>query len=200
MLLDQCPHCKTRHVQTQEPFTQESKEGNTSLFWKVLRCQNPLCKRLVLAVIPRQGQVMDIYPAGQFELEPSVPVSDEIREDFREAGLALGAGCYKASMVMSRRVLQRCLKEQGCTQHNLVDAIAYAIEHNILRKAFHTVAEEIRQYGNLGAHPDDEQLANANRENAEQVLEFSRLIIHDFYEVPATATKLRRKRQNPQGN
>lgn len=197
MLLDQCPHCKTRHVQTREPFTQQSKDGDSSSYWKVLSCQNPACNRLVLAVITPQGQVRNIYPAGQFELEPAVPVSNEIRDDFREAGLALGAGCYKASMVMSRRVLQRCLKEQGCTQRNLVDAIKYAVDQTILRKAFHAVAEEVRQYGNLGAHPDDDQLASASRENAEQVLEFARLIIHDFYEVPAAAGKLRQTRQKP---
>ena len=99
-------------------------------------------------------------------------------------------------MVMSRRALQRCLKEQGCTQHNLVNAIDEAIKQNILRKTFHDVAHEIRQYGNLGAHPDDDQLLNASRENAEQILEFVRIIIHDFYEIPAAVAKLRHKRQS----
>ncbi len=115
--------------------------------------------------------------------------------------LTLESGVLELTLeFMSRRVLQRCLKEHGCTQHNLVDAIKYAGDQNILRKAFHAVAEEIRQYGNLGAHPDDDQLANANRENTAQVLEFARLIIHDFYEVPAAAGKPRQNRQKPQGN
>ncbi len=97
-------------------------------------------------------------------------------------------------MVVSRRVLQRCLKEQGCDQRKLVNAIDAAMKQNILRTPFHPIATEIREYGNLGAHPDDDQLANATRGNAQQILEFARLLIHDFYEVPAAASKLKRNR------
>ncbi len=68
------------------------------------------------------------------------------------------------------------------------------IANNILRKSFHPLAEEIRQYGNLGAHPDDDQLSNANHDNAHQVLEFARLLIHEFYEIPASAQKLKASR------
>ena len=117
-----------------------------------------------------------------------------IVEDFQEAGVCLDAGCFKASLVMSRRALQRCLKAQGCTQHRLVDAINHAIQNSILRKPFETLAEEIRQYGNLGAHPDDDQLENATRESVYQVLEFVRLLVHEFYEVPASAELLKRNR------
>ena len=96
-------------------------------------------------------------------------------------------------------MLQRCLKEQGCGQRKLVDAIDHAIKDGTLRKQFHDIATEVREYGNLGAHPDDDQLASVTRENAEQVLEFARLLIHDFYEVPAAANTLRQNRQ-PQGD
>jgi hypothetical protein len=133
-----------------------------------------------------------------YELDSKASIAPDIRADFQEAGLCLGAGCYKASLVMSRRVLQRCLADQGCKQNKLVDAINYALQNNILRKAFHPLAEEIRQYGNLGAHPDEDQLMNANRDCAYQVLEFARLLIHEFYEVPASAELLKRNRQTPQ--
>jgi len=165
-----------------------------SFFWIVVRCQNPRCRRLIL-VSEDQGIVKGIYPPGSFDLDSVIQIDQEIRSDFKEAGLCLAAGCYKASMVMSRRVLQRCLKEQGCAQRNLMDAIDYAVKEGILRKPFHKVATEIRQYGNLGAHPDDEQLANVNEINAKQVLDFVRLLIHDFYEVPAAAENLRQARE-----
>jgi hypothetical protein len=73
------------------------------------------------------------------------------------------------------------------------------MQSNILRKAFHPLAEEIRQYGNLGAHPDDDQLQNASRDSAQHVLEFARLLVHEFYEVPASAALLKSKRQAPKG-
>ena len=136
-----------------------------------------------------------LFPYGELKLNAITPISKLIRDDFEEAGVCLSAGCFKASLVMSRRALQRCLKEQDCNQRNLVDAIDAAIKNGILRKSFHDLAEEIRQYGNLGAHPDDDQLENVNREAASQVLEFTKLLIHEFYEIPATAARLKANRE-----
>ena len=195
MLITQCPHCSVRHVQTNPRFNEPLRAGDGSVLWHVLRCQNPQCQRLVLAQVTAHGTVQGMFPVGSYELDTLAQISREIREDFREAGLCLGASCFKASLVMSRRVLQRCLKDQGCTQDKLVDAITHAVQNGIVRKAFHPLAEEIRQYGNLGAHPDDDQLTAANRENAHQVLEFARLLIHEFYEVPAAADQLKQNRK-----
>ena len=158
MLLDKCPHCDTQHVQASVRFNEQVKE-DVGLWWLLVRCQNPSCKRLVLVAQDGGGSISFVFPNAKYELSSSAEIASEIRDDFREAGLCLGAGCHKASMVMSRRVLQRCLKEQGCDQHRLVDAIKNAIDSGVLRKAFHSIADEIRHYGNLGAHPDDEQLA-----------------------------------------
>ena len=121
-------------------------------------------------------------------------IDKKIIDDYQEAGKCLDAGCYKASMVMSRRALQRCLKEQGCPQKKLYDAIEHAVKDSILRKAFHPIAEEIRQYGNLSAHPDDDQLDNANYNNAKQILEFVALLVQEFYEIPALAATLKKQR------
>jgi hypothetical protein len=147
---------------------------------------------------PEEGP--SIYPPASYDLNSSLQISEEIREDYKEAGLCLSAGCNKASMVMSRRVLQRALREQGCKKKRLVDAIDEAIEQGILRPSFHPVAEEIREYGNLGAHPDDKQLQNATQEKAKSILDFAGLLIQDFYEVPAAAARLRKDRKSATDN
>jgi len=163
--------------------------------WYVVRCLNNQCKRLILL---RTNAISDessgIFPTSSYELYKDAPIPEEIRGEFQEAGLCLDVGSFKASLVMSRRVLQRCLKEQGCKKGKLTVAIQEAIDTGLLRKAFHNIAAEIREYGNLGAHPDDEQLANANKENAQTILNFLRLLIHEFYEVPAQASKLKQQR------
>jgi uncharacterized protein DUF4145 len=197
MILDQCPHCGVRHVQTLQRFAEPLNARDGAVLWFIERCQNQTCNRLVLVQATNQGQIQQVFPFVAYELDAKASVPTPIVDDFREAGLSLGAGCFKASLVMSRRVLQRCLTDQGCTQNKLVDAIDFALKSNILRKAFHPLADEIRQYGNLGAHPDDDQLANANHESAQHVLEFARLLIHEFYEVPASAALLKKNRQGP---
>ena len=194
MILDQCPHCGAQHVQMNGEWKGPLHPSSNVPSWQVVRCQNPKCQLLVLAVV-KGDTVQHIHPAGTYELPPAVSIPDEIRDDYREAGRCLGAGANKASMVMSRRVLQRCLKEQGCEQAKLAAAIKHAVDTGILRKPLHDLANEIREYGNLGAHPDDDQLANATRENAEQILAFAQLLIHEFYELPDQATKLRKGRE-----
>jgi len=194
VIIDQCPHCLVRHVQSANAFKQPLSAKDGSVLWALERCQNQECTCLILIQQTNTGTIQQIFPFATYALDSNADISNEIRADFEEAGKCLGAGCFKASLVMSRRVLQRCLKAQGCDDHNLVDAIANSIKNNILRKAFHPLAEEIRQYGNLGAHPDDDQLQNANKTSAEQVLEFARLLIHEFYEVPAKADFLKRNR------
>jgi len=195
MIIDQCPHCSVRHVQTETCFRQPLFARDGRIHWAVERCQNPTCLRLVLVQLTNTDEIQNVYPFAKFELESTATIPQDVREDFREAGICLGSGCYRASLVMSRRVLQRCLKAQGCNQPKLVNAIEHAVSTGILRKAFHQLAEEIRQYGNLGAHPDEDQLANANRDSAHQVLEFARLLIHEFYELPATAAQLKQRRE-----
>ena len=194
MIIDQCPHCLVRHVQTLHAFQQPLSGKDATVLWTIERCPNRECQSLILVQQTNTGSVQQIFPFATYALDSNAEISKEIRGDFEEAGKCLGAGCFKASLVMSRRVLQRCLKAQGCDNHKLADAIDHSIKNNILRKAFHPLAEEIRQYGNLGAHPDDNQLQNANKASAEQVLEFARLLIHEFYEVPATATSLKKNR------
>jgi len=195
MILDQCPHCGVQHVQSQDAFAQALDANDGTRLWRLQRCQNVDCRRLVLIQITNTGEIEKVFPFTNISLDTAAEISAEIRSDFEEAATCLGAGCYKASLVMSRRVLQRCLREQGCTNRNLVDAIDNALESGILRTAFHPLANEIRRYGNLGAHPDDDQLQNANQQSASQVLEFARLLIHEFFEVPATAAGLRRNRE-----
>lgn len=195
MILDQCPYCNVRSVQTQHRFMEWLSVSRNDVFWYVQRCHNQSCQSLILVQKANNGDVEQIFPFVEYRLESSSPIPPSIRDDFKEASLCLGAGCFKASLVMSRRVLQRCLADQDCNQNKLVDAIDAALKNGVLRKAFHDLAHEIRQYGNLGAHPDDDQLHNANHENARQVLEFARLLIHDFYEIPANASALKQNRQ-----
>lgn len=198
MIIERCPNCKASHVQTHNAWSGLSGRnvlpGNGRVMWHIHQCQNDKCNKLIL-IEKIDDKVTHLFPYGEFKLNAITPISKLIRDDFEEAGVCLSAGCFKASLVMSRRALQRCLKEQDCNQRNLVDAIDAAIKNGILRKSFHDLAEEIRQYGNLGAHPDDDQLENVNREAASQVLEFTKLLIHEFYEIPATAARLKANRE-----
>ena len=196
MIVERCPHCGTRHVDAsviwQSVLPAEDEQ------WWVVACNNAKCRRVILVTTDRAGtQPRRQFPGGRYEIDEHIPVGAEIRSEFREAATCLGAGCYRASLVMSRRALQRILKEQGCPQRNLggdEGALEHAIASGILRKPLHALAREIKEYGNLGAHPDDEQLESADHESAAHVLRFLDLIVGELYEVPDVAQQLTRKR------
>ena len=180
MIIEKCPNCKASHVQTHMEWAGLSglhslPGGKGRVIWNIHKCQNDKCNGLIL-IVETDQKTTHLFPLGEFELDATTDIPDLIRDDFREAGLCLTAGCFKASLVMSRRALQRCLKAQGCVQRNLADAIGAGINNDILRKAFH-------------------DLENANQKTASQVLEFTRLLIHEFYEIPAAAAQLKANRQ-----
>jgi len=105
MIIDQCPHCRVRHVQTKQESVSNLHPSTNETTWHILRCQNPDCQRLVLQVRARAGNALETFPFAEFQLDITAPIPDPIREDFKEAGLCLAAGCFKASLVMSRRAL-----------------------------------------------------------------------------------------------
>lgn len=198
MILDECPYCAVRRIES----THVASGGNlvarkNTYLWEIWRCNG--CGNLLLMrrQISSAGPLAPkrIYPARCYELDSSLPVLQQIRDEYAEAGRDLDVESYRSSMVMGRRVLQRLLKEQGCDQNRLVDQIKYAVDENILRQAFHSLAEEIRQYGNLGAHPDDDQLENCTRGNAETLLNFVCLLVEEFYALPAKAAALKSQRK-----
>lgn len=199
MRLDKCPHCNTTHIDSHHETTIQYSAipGNEVENWRLVRCNNPTCVKLILVMLGKDNVVLGIYPYSSAELDANIVKDEQIRDDFKEASICLSASCYKASMVMSRRLLQRCLKEQGYKERILPQAIDHAIADGVLRKPLQELAKEIKEYGNFGAHPDDDQLDNIGKEEATTILGFSRLLIEEFYEIPAAADKLRKKRELP---
>ena len=194
VIIKRCPFCRTANSGAQPSGTVFGVANG--LGWTFANCLNPACKKLLVISMSEQLGNHVLYPVVEFTLDGAADIPEEIRNDFQEAGKCLLSGCYKASMVMSRRTLQRVLKEQDCTQRNLIDQINHAINENILRPSFHGAANEIREYGNLSAHPNDEQLGNCNAESAGHLLDFVQLLIHEFYEVPSKVGRLQSNRES----
>ncbi|MCH7726019.1 MAG: DUF4145 domain-containing protein [Planctomycetes bacterium] len=193
MILEQCPHCGVAHVNTAHAW-HAGQGGESAVAWYVEKCQNPECQKFVLVIMEGE-KVSGTYPTGRYELGAKLEVSKEIRDEYREAGTCLGAGCCLASMTMSRRVLQRCLKHQGFEQRTLNEQINAAKNDATIPRRYHALADEIREYGNIGAHPDDDNLELVTPENAMQLLKFTELLIQEFYELPDQAESLRRQRK-----
>lgn len=118
MIVD-CPRCRVRSVQTTAISRQPVFPRPNAEEWALERCQNPSRQGLILvSALPGRNEPQGVHPAASHDLDPTWPLAEELRRDFREAGACLDAGCFRASLVMSRRALQRCLREQGFSMTN----------------------------------------------------------------------------------
>ena len=104
MILSECPHCRVKHVQSKVDFTSNLNPANAYPKWNVVRCQNEECRTLVLVQSDKEGNATKVYPFSGHGLSANDAIPPEVRSDFEEASTCLSAGCYKASLVMSRRV------------------------------------------------------------------------------------------------
>lgn len=90
--------------------------------------------------------------SGSATLSANVPLG--LVGDTKEAERAYFAHCYKASVVMCRRVIQLALESKGAKGHTLGPLLqdSRAKSPPLLNKRTDTLAEGIKDFGDGGAH------------------------------------------------
>lgn len=164
-----CPYCAQGiHVQPQDSASYYPDESSDEAFVvHIALC--PLCGELF--VVLRYGPVEEdldvdpsdavldevIYPrhAASPPLPPEVP--EDIRKDFVEASLVLSLSS-KASAALSRRLLQRILRERWGIKHQ---SLAKEIEEFRALAGIPSYLSEaldaVRAVGNLATHPTKDE-------------------------------------------
>jgi hypothetical protein len=89
---------------------------------------------------------------------------------------------YKASVAMARRALQQALEDKGATKGSkLLDQINELEGKGLLSKPTSYFAHAVRAFGNYGAHPNDDLLAQITRDDAETALMAVKKILKELY-------------------
>ena len=163
-----CPHClEAFHDEWQKrqlawPANQLFHEriGLEDKFYVVAHTVCPTCKRVTISVSQnvhtQAGPAVDsetmVWPR-QMARSPLPPeVADPFAADYREACLVL-ADSPKASAALSRRCLQRLLREQGkVTLGNLSSEIDQVMK--TLPTYLAEAVDGVRNIGNFAAHPN----------------------------------------------
>ncbi|MBL8854815.1 MAG: DUF4145 domain-containing protein [Planctomycetaceae bacterium] len=123
---------------------------------------------------------------------PTLPA--RVPKEFKEAVTCSVVGALHSATKMERRVLQRCLNDKGHTRHHLAPQIDRAKADGTIPTHYHEIADEIRLYGKISAHPDDDKMSCVTKENWHQLIEFTRLIIDELYILPQKVELLRKNR------
>jgi len=125
------------------------------------------------------AQWTSLYARSE-DLPASVPKN--VLDDYVEAMSSFNINNFKASSVMARRALQQALEDKGATKGS---ALAAQIEElkgkGLLSDATANLAHGVRQFGNFGAHPNDDLLAQVTSADASLVLNITKKILKELY-------------------
>jgi len=129
-----------------------------------------------------------IYPFVRSEAPEEYP--EGVRENFAEAIRSLNNNNPKACVVMTRSAMQAATRQLKAKRSNLKEEIEYLADEHIIPDSLKDWAHEIRDGGNLVAHPEPGK--RVEKEDAEELLELAESIFEYLYVVPE---QVRRRRE-----
>ena len=166
-----CPHCTVQFhadwridpIVTPALLGELQQLNDVDGLWTIAHATCPACRRSTIILKrewrekspggdPEQREASFIaWPRGIGRpLPPEVP--EGFAKEYQEAGLVLDAGSPKASAALSRRCLQRLLREKGATtSKDLADQIDEVLP--TLPSHYAEAIDAVRTIGNFGAHP-----------------------------------------------
>ena len=208
----ECPHCL---IQINEDWRSLVGTDRTSLFrtgpdgnrltFHHMRCPNPECDKFLAKAMERDreggSEIASWFAYPRNPPARSVPpeLPSEIAEDYREAGNTIHMSA-QASAAISRRIIQRVLKDKGeYTQRNLSDQIEACVADNTVPTHISGNLDYLREIGNFAAHTQKSEhsgeVIRVEPGEAEWALEVLDSLF-DFYYVQPARDEVRRESFN----
>ena len=194
MPLRKCPYCKGL---SNFNLSGQMHGGHLQGWVSLDICQN--CGTPVYFVVKSQqdrGTVLDSYPKQ--ELDPDKELSENVKVAFSEAIKGLNDGNWNSCVVMCRRALEEAMTDLGAEGEDLFHKIDDLESKRKITPELKAWAHESRLGGKLGAH-GTKQKKWADKDDAEEVLEFSRWFFRYVYVLPKQLAE-RKARVVPSGN
>ncbi len=186
-----CPHCPNQSYfrPVGAAYIEQilGRQGNRIV--NAAQCES--CKGFILVVGERPFQqqpytLVDVYPLGKPDDRVDDAVPDEIKPDFREALRCQWVKAYKATVAMCRRAIQASALEKGASpKKKLVEQIDELAGKGLITKPLQRLAHRIRLTGNVGAHPDEDGLADVTGQDADDIIDFTHQFFEHVYVMPA---------------
>ncbi len=125
--------------------------------------------------------ILDSYP--KLDVDPDEELPEDVKVAFREAIKALNEEIWNGCVTMCRRALEEAMKDLGAEGRDLFTQIDDLESKRKITPELKEWAHEGRLGGKLGAH-GTKQKQWAERDDAEEVFEFSRWFFRYVYVLP----------------
>ncbi len=171
--------------------------------WLIVRCPTKLCELSFIIFDPLNDRVRRVYPLADFEAKNyHKAIPEKVREDIAEAEICLYADAYKGAVVMFRRAVQNIIlnkiKDLEIKKKKLWEQIDRLFTEGLITKDLKESAHEIRHFGNVGAHPTDDELDQTTKEDAEAIEQLTFSLIGAIYITPFKTKQMQDKRLKAQ--
>jgi len=196
-----CPHCDTKAHLVMEHNDHHIARNGDQYNYITFRCkpckklsvrvfyskQNPYSKEQMLEM---DGWVNEFPAADSAPSEKFVEFAPEsVIADYTEGLICLANGANKAAVSMFRRAIQNAMLSLGAdAKKDLIDQIKGV---GSLTKDIQDWAQNIRIFGNWGAHPQDDNLKEVDHELALEVKDFVDQFINYVYVMPGKVVAAR---------
>ncbi len=201
-----CPYCSSfgtfqnafqsklvfENFVTHFPDHSASRSSDSHTFVSAHMCPNPKCRGVVL-VCSFNGFLIEYSPKSDFAIHIA-HVPDEIYYTFKEALRCYNSGCYRATALMVRRVLEEVCEESGAGGRTLHDRMSVLRGKVILPPELFEVIHELKALGNDAAHVDARNYEKIGEEEARISLELVAEILKARYEVQSLVDRIRSRK------
>jgi len=199
-----CRGCLNRVLAVEKSEVYMGSGAREGTAWVVAECPDRHCHTVVFIEYDTLNHcVHRTYPYGYVEASDfNQAIPDNIRRDLAEAEVCRRAQAYRAAVVMQRRVVESIAKEQlgevkvkAANADNLKKKIKLLSKEGLITKQIEEEAQEIREFGNYGAHPSDDGLdLDITSEELELIDNLVYSIVDTIYIKPDKLAKLKAKR------
>lgn len=186
-IISVCPGCGVKAL-LMAPLSHDVQDiiganGLVAAGFGVRRCPDEKCRAIFFCQVDTSG-ALEIFPESNVELSLANAPPD-VQEDAKEALKVYKAEAWKSTVVMCRRALQAACVEKGADKKKTLEKQIDELQtKGLLTVQLRDWAHQIRYFGNFGAHPD-ENIGDATKADAEQMIEFLSTFLKYMYDMPA---------------
>jgi hypothetical protein len=196
-----CPRC--RHAGAFHPVMQHDVQwaargetgGAVVCSAGPRQCPNQECKCLIFVVL-KMGKLIQTFPPEVIDFD-STNLPAPILASLEEAIKAHSAGCFKASALMVRRVLEEVCKDKNATGSDLKARLRALGGNIIIPQELLDAADELRILGNDAAHVEAKTYDNIGKDEATLAIELAKELLKAVYQYASLVSKLKALKKSP---
>ncbi|MGW6778987.1 DUF4145 domain-containing protein [Brucella pseudogrignonensis] len=151
-------------------------------------CPNEDCNALVFFV--DYDGALTTYPPEVIDFD-GTSLPENILSSLEEAIKAHAAGCYRASTLMVRRVLEELCKDKQATGNNLMLRLKSLSNSVIIPAELLEAADELRLLGNDAAHIEAKAYDSIGPAECEIAIELTKELLKSVYQYTTLLSKMK---------